>query len=145
MKKFTSFGGGSGSRKKEAAANAGEQRAQGRENAGSELDSSTMNELEMLRAENAHLKRLIEQQQEAQVVGGEDPARDAEVAHLRRERDELQRQLANLQSDYEALQRDYANLQRDRRLEVNEHHSETRTVEAQIEFMSQQHKHELEE
>ncbi|KEP66024.1 UNVERIFIED_CONTAM: hypothetical protein HHA_313480 [Hammondia hammondi] len=145
MKKFTSFGGSSSSRKKEAAASAGEQRTQGQENAGSALDSSTMNELEMLRAENAHLKRLIEQQHEAQATDGEDPARGAEVTRLRRERDELQRQLANLQSDYEALQRDYANLQRDRRLEVNEHHSETRTVEAQIEFMSQQHKHELQE
>nr|CEL69984.1 TPA: hypothetical protein BN1204_056770 [Neospora caninum Liverpool] len=98
----------------------------------------------MLRAENAHLKRLIEQN-DVQGQAADDPARAAELAHLRRERDELQRQLANLQNDYEALQRDYANLQRDRRIEVNEHHSEARTVEAQIEFMSQQHKQELQE
>ncbi|PHJ22643.1 hypothetical protein CSUI_003517 [Cystoisospora suis] len=104
----------------------------------------------MLRAENAHLKRLIaEQQTEGEGRGGGAAGGGAkcfaELAHLRRERDELQRQLATLRADYEDLQREYANLQRDRRMEVEALHSKTRTVEAQIEFLGQQHQQELDE
>ncbi|PFH34295.1 hypothetical protein BESB_074470 [Besnoitia besnoiti] len=144
MKKFTSLGSGSSSRKKaekasRAAAEAGRGQAV---DGGYSLDSSALNELEMLRVENAHLKRLIEQQNEAQ---GDDGASAAEIARVRRERDELQMKLSKLQAEYDTLQRDYANLQRDRRIEVDERHSETRTVEAQIEFMSQQHQQELQE
>eukprot|EP00921_Rhytidocystis_pertsovi_P007875 GHVQ01013043.1.p1 GENE.GHVQ01013043.1~~GHVQ01013043.1.p1 ORF type:complete len:152 (-),score=45.86 GHVQ01013043.1:133-588(-) len=112
---------------------------------GAEEAADMRNELDMLREERKHLKRLVEarDEEEDRLKGSYAPQDSEAFDLLRRQRDELQTSLSEAREDITLRQQKLENSIKERETDTDRLKGELNSLEAQLEFEIRQHEAQL--